>query len=191
MCRAGSFSIVISVFANRFSTTCYLDSDGQPTCDNCPLGFTGRRCERYVAPLLFLISLFFSLSSSQGCLSTAQCLGLPGWPAERFPGAGSSTDWFHSQERDISMSVVQISLFFMVFVAEVYQRRDGISNISLRFCAVSSQSCWWFSVLYCGCFDLQIVKLFLLLLVVFFVPHATQTTKVISPVAQCCVFVVG
>lgn len=79
----------------------------------------------------------------------------------------------------------------MVFVAEVYQRRDGISNISLRFCTVSSQSCWWFSVLYCGCFDLQIVKLFLLLLVVFFVPHATQTTKVISPVAQCCVFVVG
>lgn len=46
-------------------------------------------------------------------------------------------------------------------------------------------------MLYCGCFDLQIVKLFLLLLVVFFVPHATQTTKVISPVAQCCVFVVG
>ncbi|XP_026010202.1 basement membrane-specific heparan sulfate proteoglycan core protein isoform X4 [Astatotilapia calliptera] len=31
---------------NQFSTTCYLDSDGQPTCDNCPLGFTGRRCER-------------------------------------------------------------------------------------------------------------------------------------------------
>uniref|UniRef100_A0A669DG86 Heparan sulfate proteoglycan 2 n=1 Tax=Oreochromis niloticus TaxID=8128 RepID=A0A669DG86_ORENI len=31
---------------NQFSTTCYLDSDSQPTCDNCPLGFTGRRCER-------------------------------------------------------------------------------------------------------------------------------------------------
>uniref|UniRef100_A0AAX7TUG3 Heparan sulfate proteoglycan 2 n=1 Tax=Astatotilapia calliptera TaxID=8154 RepID=A0AAX7TUG3_ASTCA len=60
---------------NQFSTTCYLDSDGQPTCDNCPLGFTGRRCERYVAPLLFLISLFFSLSSSQGCLSTMNVEG--------------------------------------------------------------------------------------------------------------------
>uniref|UniRef100_W5M153 Heparan sulfate proteoglycan 2 n=1 Tax=Lepisosteus oculatus TaxID=7918 RepID=W5M153_LEPOC len=30
----------------RFSRTCFLDSDGQPTCDNCPSGFTGRRCER-------------------------------------------------------------------------------------------------------------------------------------------------
>lgn len=38
------------------------------------------------------------------------------------------------------MSVVQISLFFMIFVAEVYQRRDGISNISLRFCTVSHRA---------------------------------------------------
>nr|XP_046254095.1 basement membrane-specific heparan sulfate proteoglycan core protein isoform X3 [Scatophagus argus] len=32
--------------SNQFSSTCYLDSDGQPTCDNCPPGYTGRRCER-------------------------------------------------------------------------------------------------------------------------------------------------
>ncbi|XP_041859531.1 basement membrane-specific heparan sulfate proteoglycan core protein isoform X3 [Melanotaenia boesemani] len=32
--------------SNQFSSTCFLDSDGQPTCDNCPPGFTGRRCER-------------------------------------------------------------------------------------------------------------------------------------------------
>ncbi|XP_077403626.1 basement membrane-specific heparan sulfate proteoglycan core protein isoform X2 [Vanacampus margaritifer] len=31
--------------SNQFSSTCYLDSDGQPTC-NCPTGYTGRRCER-------------------------------------------------------------------------------------------------------------------------------------------------
>uniref|UniRef100_I3KIJ1 Heparan sulfate proteoglycan 2 n=1 Tax=Oreochromis niloticus TaxID=8128 RepID=I3KIJ1_ORENI len=37
---------------NQFSTTCYLDSDSQPTCDNCPLGFTGRRCERAYCNLL-------------------------------------------------------------------------------------------------------------------------------------------
>ncbi|XP_028266709.1 basement membrane-specific heparan sulfate proteoglycan core protein isoform X11 [Parambassis ranga] len=32
--------------SNQFSPTCHLESDGQPTCDNCPPGFTGRRCER-------------------------------------------------------------------------------------------------------------------------------------------------
>ncbi|XP_069566959.1 basement membrane-specific heparan sulfate proteoglycan core protein isoform X4 [Brachyistius frenatus] len=32
--------------SNQFSSTCRLESDGQPTCDNCPPGFTGRRCER-------------------------------------------------------------------------------------------------------------------------------------------------
>ncbi|KAJ8258098.1 hypothetical protein GJAV_G00193140 [Gymnothorax javanicus] len=30
---------------NQFSQTCYLASDGQPTCDSCPPGYTGRRCE--------------------------------------------------------------------------------------------------------------------------------------------------
>ncbi|XP_048872624.1 basement membrane-specific heparan sulfate proteoglycan core protein isoform X13 [Brienomyrus brachyistius] len=33
----------------QFSRTCFLDSDGQPTCDGCPPGFTGRRCERCAA----------------------------------------------------------------------------------------------------------------------------------------------
>nr|XP_033778769.1 basement membrane-specific heparan sulfate proteoglycan core protein isoform X4 [Geotrypetes seraphini] len=30
----------------RYSDTCFLDIDGQPTCDNCAPGYTGRRCER-------------------------------------------------------------------------------------------------------------------------------------------------
>ncbi|KAG9482678.1 hypothetical protein GDO78_011370 [Eleutherodactylus coqui] len=30
----------------RYSDTCFLDTDGQPTCDNCVEGYTGRRCER-------------------------------------------------------------------------------------------------------------------------------------------------
>ncbi|XP_068097693.1 basement membrane-specific heparan sulfate proteoglycan core protein isoform X5 [Hyperolius riggenbachi] len=30
----------------RYSDTCFLDTDGQPTCDNCLEGYTGRRCER-------------------------------------------------------------------------------------------------------------------------------------------------
>ncbi|XP_029102224.1 basement membrane-specific heparan sulfate proteoglycan core protein isoform X4 [Scleropages formosus] len=32
--------------SNQFSQTCFLDSDGQLTCERCPAGFTGRRCER-------------------------------------------------------------------------------------------------------------------------------------------------
>ncbi|XP_061908758.1 basement membrane-specific heparan sulfate proteoglycan core protein [Entelurus aequoreus] len=32
--------------SNQFSPTCHLESDGQPTCDSCPSGYTGRRCER-------------------------------------------------------------------------------------------------------------------------------------------------
>ncbi|XP_072282815.1 basement membrane-specific heparan sulfate proteoglycan core protein, partial [Pyxicephalus adspersus] len=30
----------------RYSDTCFLDTDSQPTCDNCAEGYTGRRCER-------------------------------------------------------------------------------------------------------------------------------------------------
>ncbi|XP_072334658.1 basement membrane-specific heparan sulfate proteoglycan core protein isoform X2 [Scyliorhinus torazame] len=29
----------------RFSDTCFLDTDGRPTCDACSVGYTGRRCE--------------------------------------------------------------------------------------------------------------------------------------------------
>ncbi|CDQ73005.1 unnamed protein product [Oncorhynchus mykiss] len=35
--------------SNQYSQSCYKDVDGQPTCDNCPPGFTGRRCERCAA----------------------------------------------------------------------------------------------------------------------------------------------
>ncbi|KAJ8390133.1 hypothetical protein AAFF_G00110070 [Aldrovandia affinis] len=31
--------------SNQYSQRCYLASDGQPTCESCPSGFTGRRCE--------------------------------------------------------------------------------------------------------------------------------------------------
>ncbi|XP_075696695.1 basement membrane-specific heparan sulfate proteoglycan core protein [Rhinoderma darwinii] len=33
----------------RYSDTCFLDTDGQPTCDNCVVGYAGRRCERCAA----------------------------------------------------------------------------------------------------------------------------------------------
>ena len=38
-CPGGPFS------ANQFSPTCVLASDGQPTCNNCSKGHSGRRCE--------------------------------------------------------------------------------------------------------------------------------------------------
>ncbi|KAM5132244.1 basement membrane-specific heparan sulfate proteoglycan core protein [Mantella aurantiaca] len=31
--------------ASQYYGTCFLDSDGQPTCDSCPSGYIGRRCE--------------------------------------------------------------------------------------------------------------------------------------------------
>ncbi|KAG1651176.1 Basement membrane-specific heparan sulfate proteoglycan core protein [Nymphon striatum] len=34
--------------SNKFSSTCYLASDGRPTCDSCFPGYTGRNCERCV-----------------------------------------------------------------------------------------------------------------------------------------------
>ncbi|MGH0121395.1 UNVERIFIED_CONTAM: hypothetical protein FKN15_077797, partial [Acipenser sinensis] len=34
--------------STQFSLTCFLDTDGQPTCDNCPASYAGRRCERHV-----------------------------------------------------------------------------------------------------------------------------------------------
>ncbi|CAG03826.1 unnamed protein product, partial [Tetraodon nigroviridis] len=36
--------------SNQFSSTCYQDTDGQPTCDSCPPGYAGRRCERTLLP---------------------------------------------------------------------------------------------------------------------------------------------
>ncbi|KAJ6656843.1 hypothetical protein lerEdw1_003174 [Lerista edwardsae] len=32
--------------SRRFSNSCFLDTDGQATCDACAPGYTGRRCER-------------------------------------------------------------------------------------------------------------------------------------------------
>lgn len=32
----------------RFSESCFMDTDGQATCDACAPGYAGRRCERWV-----------------------------------------------------------------------------------------------------------------------------------------------
>ncbi|XP_047424502.1 basement membrane-specific heparan sulfate proteoglycan core protein isoform X3 [Mugil cephalus] len=47
---------------NQFTSSCRLDSDGQPTCNNCPPGYTGRRCERCAAGYIG------NPLSGQGCI---------------------------------------------------------------------------------------------------------------------------
>ncbi|CAB1426561.1 unnamed protein product [Pleuronectes platessa] len=65
--------------SNQFSQTCHLESDGQPTCDTCPQGYTGRRCERALWTLL----------SVWGVTERA-----------RLAGAGTGTNWVPSEEID-------------------------------------------------------------------------------------------
>ena len=36
----------LTIASNNFSPTCRLDSDGQPTCNACLTGYTGRNCEQ-------------------------------------------------------------------------------------------------------------------------------------------------
>lgn len=38
--------VFVSYMIDRFSPTCLLDDDGWPTCDACPVGYIGRRCEQ-------------------------------------------------------------------------------------------------------------------------------------------------
>ncbi|XP_035226040.1 basement membrane-specific heparan sulfate proteoglycan core protein-like isoform X3 [Stegodyphus dumicola] len=39
----------LTVSSNQFSPTCFLDNDGQPTCNACPAGYIGRNCEKCAA----------------------------------------------------------------------------------------------------------------------------------------------
>ncbi|XP_072174592.1 basement membrane-specific heparan sulfate proteoglycan core protein-like [Diadema setosum] len=36
----------LTISSNQFSPTCFLDTDNQVTCDSCPAGYSGRRCEQ-------------------------------------------------------------------------------------------------------------------------------------------------
>ncbi|XP_029446888.1 laminin subunit alpha-1 [Rhinatrema bivittatum] len=36
----------LNITSNNFSPTCHLDKGGEVICDQCPLGYTGSRCER-------------------------------------------------------------------------------------------------------------------------------------------------
>ncbi|XP_066911984.1 basement membrane-specific heparan sulfate proteoglycan core protein-like [Clytia hemisphaerica] len=40
----------LTISTNQFSSTCHLGDDGQPICDACRQGHTGRYCQRCVAP---------------------------------------------------------------------------------------------------------------------------------------------
>lgn len=45
LAQADELKVVFAPFF-RFSDTCFLDVDNQPTCDACRPGYTGRRCEK-------------------------------------------------------------------------------------------------------------------------------------------------
>lgn len=42
------YPLLVHVNSYRFGRTCFLDTDGQVTCD-CPQGYIGRRCEQCAA----------------------------------------------------------------------------------------------------------------------------------------------
>ncbi|XP_065678288.1 basement membrane-specific heparan sulfate proteoglycan core protein isoform X1 [Hydra vulgaris] len=42
----------LTVESNQFSSTCLLDTDGEPTCDACKRGYTGRNCEKCLHPYI-------------------------------------------------------------------------------------------------------------------------------------------
>lgn len=142
----------------RFSSTCSLDSDGQPTCDSCPPGYTGRRCERYPYLPSHTPMFTFFLFLLTACLSpvdSAEWLWLLGEPAAKLAGAGSGTVWFCSGETGISMSVVLI--FYFVLRVEEWEKQIGcnlfccawkFSLVSCDFWVISSVLGWGVFVLH-------------------------------------------
>lgn len=115
---------------HRFSPTCHLESDGQPTCDNCPPGFTGRRCERYAAPLSAFCCFPVSVRLPLRVVWTLLSVGV--YMAAR---AG-----FHSEK--------SIFVCFTVVVMEWCQRRDAntchtITYAPVMYCVHCFRSFWW------------------------------------------------
>lgn len=79
------------VSSRRFSSTCYVDSDGQPTCDSCPPGYTGRRCERYVRSQCSTLCNLFVFSRLLPVLDFWPPLFVCG--SEAVPGSEVSRGW--------------------------------------------------------------------------------------------------
>jgi len=55
--KAAGHLLKILFLIHRFSSTCFLDFDGQPTCDQCSEGYTGRNCDVLVDQVVLLIDL--------------------------------------------------------------------------------------------------------------------------------------
>ncbi|UYV67717.1 HSPG2 [Cordylochernes scorpioides] len=59
----------LTVPSNQFSPTCFLDNDGQPTCNACPPGYEGRNCQKCV-PFVLPLQLT-NLCEANECLMVA------------------------------------------------------------------------------------------------------------------------
>lgn len=91
--------------------------------------------------LLFLLFRFFFPSSFGHCW----VIGSLGGPAARLAGAGRSTEWFYSQKRDTSMSVVRISCLFFMSCDWVL----SVEGLGMQMGAPPSQYAWRFSPVSC------------------------------------------
>lgn len=69
--------------ALRFSSTCYQDSDGGPTCDSCPPGYAGRRCERYLPPPATSLDLLLCFAGRGGVTGVTGVTGPAGSSGEQ------------------------------------------------------------------------------------------------------------
>lgn len=86
-----SFSLSVPC---RFSDTCFLDVDNQPTCDACRPGYAGRRCERWRTTYQQLcLSVLFEIGNGRNTTGTVRAHNSRSTPAV------NGFSWIHHPTR--------------------------------------------------------------------------------------------
>lgn len=142
---------------HRFSSTCYLDSDGQPTCDSCAPGYSGRRCERCVTTTLsfrLFFFLVFCLSWSSGHCCVIVVTGRAGSKVSKGLAVASSGSEFRWKGYKHVCGWHLLFIISVAVVIECCQWRDGscksvppiLMCLDVRYSVLLFfffQSCWW------------------------------------------------